>query len=128
MTTDIDADTKTLDPGEIQRLTQVLNSSFDVRALLFFMILDEDGDQYVTKDELGHFFKKYLRNMNTFDNNRVLEVIPVLLQKFRFDQVRQLIGASAYANSHPYSMNISSRIRASITRSSTSRSLMTQPY
>ena len=97
MTTDIDADTKTLDRSEIQRLTRVLNSTFEVRALLFFMMLDEDGDQYVTKDELAHFYEEYLTGLKTFDSTRVQEVIPVLLQKFRFDQVRQLIDESAYA-------------------------------
>jgi hypothetical protein len=88
MTTEIDEDTKMLDPGEIQRLTRVLNGPFDVRALLFFMILDEDSDHYVTKKELTHFFTKYLKTVSTFDTNRLQEVIPVLLQKFNFDRVR----------------------------------------
>jgi hypothetical protein len=88
MTTDIDADTKMLDRGEIQRLTRVLNSTFEVRALLFFMMLDEDGDHYVTKEELAHFYETYLTGLKTFDKSRVQEVIPVLLQKFRFDQVK----------------------------------------
>jgi hypothetical protein len=59
----------------------------DVRALLFFMMLDEDHDQYVTNTELSEFYEEYFKGIKTFDSNRVTEVIQVLLQKFHLDQV-----------------------------------------
>ena len=96
MSSESNSDTKTLDRGDIQRLTRVLNSSFDVRALLFFMILDE-SDHYVTKEELARFYEKYLTDLKTFDNERMQEVIPVLLQKFRLDQVRTLLACLKYS-------------------------------
>ena len=88
MSTETDVDITKLDRGEIQRLTRILNSTFDVRALLFFMILDENGDHHVTREELAQFYEKYLTHLKTFDNERMQEVIPVLLQKFRLHQVR----------------------------------------
>ena len=97
MSSESNADTETLNRGDIQRLTRVLNSSFDVRALLFFMILDDDGDQYVTKGELTHFYEKYLTDLKTFDNERMQEVISVLLQKFRLEQVRTRLAFLTYS-------------------------------
>lgn len=78
-----------INKNEIQKLTRVLNGTIDVRALLFFMMLDEDNDQYVSDNELSGFYEKYLKGLKTFDNNRLTEVIPVLLNKFHLDQVRK---------------------------------------
>lgn len=76
--------------GDVRRLTRILNSTMDVRALLFFMMLDEDGDRYITGNELAFFYEKYFQGLKAFDNERLQEVIHVLLQKFRLDEVRTI--------------------------------------
>jgi Ca2+-binding EF-hand superfamily protein len=75
---------------QVQKLTRVLNSTMDVRALLFFMILDASGNWYITDDGLAKFYEKYLKNLKSFDNTRSQEIIQVLLQKFHFDQKSQI--------------------------------------
>ncbi|CAF1196565.1 unnamed protein product [Adineta ricciae] len=84
--TDDDDSIKTLSKCEVRKLTRALNSTMDVRALLFFMMLDEDGDRYITSNELAFFYEKYLQGLKTFDANRLQEVIQVLLKKFHLDQ------------------------------------------
>lgn len=78
---------KTLNKSQLQKLTRVLNSTMDVRALLFFMMLDEADDRYITREEIVRFYEKYLTHLKTFDNERLQEVISALLKKFHFDQV-----------------------------------------
>jgi len=81
--------TKELNKNQIQKLTRVLNGTMDVRSLLFFMMLDEANDGYITTNDLSQFYEKYLKGLKTFDNNRLQDVIQVLLQKFHLDQVRK---------------------------------------
>ena len=81
---------KTLTRTQIQKLTRVLNSTTDVRALLFFMILDEDGDQQVASHEFIEFYEKYLSSLKVFGDDRIQVVITVLLQKFKFNEVSDL--------------------------------------
>jgi hypothetical protein len=78
---------KSLNRVQIQKLTRVLNATMDVRALLFFMMLDENGDGYVSDVELAQFYEQYLKVLKTFDNERLEEVRQVLLQKFRLHEV-----------------------------------------
>ncbi|UJR36832.1 hypothetical protein I4U23_029545 [Adineta vaga] len=75
-------DIDVLDKSQIQKLTRVLNSTMDVRALLFFMMLDESGDGYVTDTELSQFYEEYFKGLKTFDNERLQEVDQVLREKF----------------------------------------------
>ncbi|CAF3796775.1 unnamed protein product, partial [Adineta steineri] len=84
--TDDDEVIKTLNKIEVQKLTRILNSTMDVRALVFFMMLDKNSDYYITNNELASFYEKYLQHLKTFDENRLQEVIQVLLQKFHLDQ------------------------------------------
>ncbi|CAF1211376.1 unnamed protein product [Adineta ricciae] len=77
-----DEDIKVLDKAQVQKLTRVLNGTLDVRAFLFFMMLDENSDGFISDNELSQFYEEYLRNLKTFDNNRSQEVSQVLLQKF----------------------------------------------
>ena len=88
--TDDDEDIQTLNKIEVQRLTRVLNSTMDVRALVFFMMLDEDNDQYINQNELAHFYEEYLKNLKTFDANRLQEVIRALLNKFHLEENHRL--------------------------------------
>jgi hypothetical protein len=81
--------TKELNKNQIQKLTRVLNGTMDVRSLLFFMMLDEANDGYITTNDLSQFYEKYLKDLKTFDNNRLQDVIQVLLQKFHLDQVKK---------------------------------------
>jgi hypothetical protein len=74
---------------DLQKLTRLLNSTIDVRALLFFMMLDENNDGYITNDELTRFYEMYFIELKTFDHHRLQEIIHVLLGKFHFDQVEQ---------------------------------------
>lgn len=87
--TSTDDDIKILSKLEVQKLTRILNSTIDVRILIFFMMLDENNDHYITNNELTCFYEKYLKDLKTFDNNRLQEVIQVLLQKFHLDQVKE---------------------------------------
>ena len=64
---------------EVQKLTRVLNSTMDVRSLLFFMMLDENHDRYVTRQELSRFYEQYLSDLKTFDGHRQQAFIDVLL-------------------------------------------------
>ncbi|CAF3549158.1 unnamed protein product [Rotaria sp. Silwood1] len=90
LSTDNNKDIQTLSKSEVQKLTRILNSTIDVRALVFFLILDEAGDDYVTSNGLTQFYEKYLKYLKTFDENRLQEVIQVLLQKFHLDQKSQI--------------------------------------
>ena len=85
--TDDEETIQTLSRFQVQKLTRILNSTMDVRALLFFLMLDEDNDRYVTKNGLAGFYEKYFKVIKTFDENRLQEVIQALLQKFHLDQV-----------------------------------------
>ena len=78
---------KALNKTEIRTLTRILNSTIDVRALLFFMMLDENGNDFITRQGFIDFYEKYLTELKTFDDERLQEVIKVLLQKFHLDQV-----------------------------------------
>lgn len=71
----------------IQKLTRVLTSTIDVRCLLFFKMLDENRDEYVSRRELSSFYKKYLNNIESFDKNRIRRFIEILLKKFHLDIV-----------------------------------------
>ncbi|CAF3973602.1 unnamed protein product [Rotaria sp. Silwood2] len=85
-----DENSRTLNKFEVQKLTRVLNGAVDVRTLLFFMILDENDKNYITNRGLSQFYENYLENLKTFDNDRLQEVIQVLLQKFHLDQKLQI--------------------------------------
>jgi hypothetical protein len=67
-------------------LTRILNSTLDVRALVFFMMLDEDDDNHVTRDELSQFFKLYFKT-GSLSTNRVQEAVQVVLQRFHLETV-----------------------------------------
>lgn len=86
--TDNDEEIKTLSNLQVQKLTRILNSTMDVRALLFFMMLDENNDRYITNNGFKFFYEKHFEDLKTFDKNRLQEVLQVLLQKFHLDQVR----------------------------------------
>lgn len=72
---------------EIQRLLRILNSTIEVRAFLFFMILSEDEDVYVTEAGLTTFYRAYFKALKTLNENRIQEIIRALVQKFHLDQV-----------------------------------------
>ncbi|CAF4339408.1 unnamed protein product, partial [Rotaria magnacalcarata] len=58
----------------------------EVRALVFFMILDEAGDEYVTRAGMTEFYEKYFRGLKTLVGDRIQEVVQGLLQKFHLDR------------------------------------------
>lgn len=77
-----------LNKSEIRKLTRILNSTIDVRSLIFFMMVDENGNDFITRDGLANFYREYLKNLKTFDDERTNQVIQIVLQRFRLDQVR----------------------------------------
>ncbi|CAF4737076.1 unnamed protein product [Rotaria socialis] len=79
-------DVKTLTKLQAQKLTCILNGTMEVRALVFFMILDETGDEYVTRAGMTDFYEEYFKGLKILDGDRIQEVIQVLLQKFHLDQ------------------------------------------
>ena len=75
-----------LSKAEVQKLTRALNGPIDVRSLLFFMMLDENNDRFVTQQELSQFYNEYLKALKTFDSQRQQEFVDVLSQKFQLNQ------------------------------------------
>ena len=78
---------KTLQKIEVQKLTRVLNGTVDVRALLFFKMLDAKHDEIITRNGLRQFYEQYLKALKTFDSERLEEFIQVLSTKFHLDEV-----------------------------------------
>ena len=78
-----------LDKSEVHHLTRALTGTLDVRALLFFNILDAHSDQYITAVGLAQFYEEYFKGIKSFDKNRLAEVMPVLLSKFHLDEVEK---------------------------------------
>ena len=83
-----------LDATEVQKLTRALTGTLDVRALLFFIILDANSDQYITAVGLTQFYEEYLKGIKTFGKDRATEVIPALLNKFHLDQVERFFSSN----------------------------------
>ncbi|CAM4780395.1 unnamed protein product, partial [Rotaria magnacalcarata] len=77
---------KTVTIPQAQKLTCILNSTMEVRALVFFLILDEAGDEYVTRAGMTEFYEKYFKGLKTLDGDRIQEVVQGLLQKFHLDR------------------------------------------
>jgi hypothetical protein len=67
-------------------LTRVLNSTLDVRILLFFMMLDENGDNRMTKNEMGDYLQLYLKSIS-IDPDELQEAVQTLVQRFYSDEV-----------------------------------------
>ena len=95
-----------LSARDVQILTRVLTGSFDARALLFFDMIDIDGDRRVTREELIQFFTDYLEGFSSLkimneseDGERRQTILRILLEKFHlnqatfidFDQFYQLV-------------------------------------
>lgn len=82
-----------LSARDVQILTRVLTGSFDARALLFFDMIDIDGDRRVTREELIQFFTDYLEGFSSLkilneseDGERRQTILQILLQKFHLNQ------------------------------------------
>jgi Ca2+-binding EF-hand superfamily protein len=78
---------------DVQILTRVLMGSFDARALLFFDMIDIDGDRQVTREELIQFFTHYLEGFSSLkilneaeDGERRQTILRILLEKFHLQQ------------------------------------------
>lgn len=82
------SDKKELSRSEVERLTRALNGTLDIRTLLFFIMLDESDDRYVTSAEVAEFYQTYLKGIKSFDMERSEEVVNALLHKFHLDEVR----------------------------------------
>lgn len=82
--------------SEIIKITRILNSTTDVKALLFFMIIDEDGDRFVTNQEFRAFYERYLSDVQAFDNDRRQAVINALFQKFDLHEVKIYLNLMDY--------------------------------
>lgn len=81
-----DVNIQHLDKIQVQKLARILNSTVDVRALVFFKVIDEDEDQYVSAIELRRFYEKYLATLTTFDHERIDTLVRAMLQKFGLDK------------------------------------------
>ena len=84
------ADKKDLNAREIQKLTRVLNGTSEVRALVFFMMLNENDNQHITNTEVKQFYETYLTGLKSFDQERVQEIVQALIQKFHLDEVKTI--------------------------------------
>ncbi|CAF3252236.1 unnamed protein product [Rotaria socialis] len=59
-------DIETLTKIEAQKLTRILNGTIEVRALVFFMILDEAGDDYVIRTGMAEFYVQYFKGLANY--------------------------------------------------------------
>ena len=82
---------------DVQVLTRVLTGSFDARALLFFDMIDIDGDRRVTREELLKFFIDYLDGFVSLrilnegeDGERRQTILRILLEKFHLQQATSI--------------------------------------
>jgi len=67
-------------------LTRVLNSTLEVRILLFFMMLDENSDNRLIKNEMSQWFQLYLKSIKV-DSDILQEAVQTLVEKFFSDEV-----------------------------------------
>lgn len=79
-------DESTVNQNSLIKLTRTLNSTLEVRALLFFKVLDEDDDNCVTKEEMEEFLKVYFKSMK-FETGYLQDAVQVLLNNFHFETV-----------------------------------------
>jgi hypothetical protein len=86
-----------LSTRDVHILTRVLTGSFDARSLLFFNIIDIDGDQRVTGEELMKFFADYLDQIDslkifkeTEDGGRRQTILKIILDKFHLNQTTNI--------------------------------------
>lgn len=80
-------DTITFSKLEVERLIRILNATIEVRAFIFFLILSEDENAYVTEAGLTAFYRAYFKALKTLDENRIQDSIKMLIQKFQLDHV-----------------------------------------
>jgi hypothetical protein len=95
-----------LNQREIHLLTRALTGSFAVRTLLFFDVIDVDGDHRVSREEFIQFFIDYLDGIPSLkifneaeDGERRRTVLRIILTKFHlneasyidFDQFYELV-------------------------------------
>lgn len=73
---------------DVQKIIRILNSTLDVRALIFFAILDDQQDDFITREGFREFYETYLKGIKSFNRNRIPEYIEALLQKFHLQDVR----------------------------------------
>lgn len=79
---------------DVHTITRVLTGSFAARVLLFFNMIDTDGDRYVTGSELLQFFKDYTDSImccSTLDEEEQNEedrkmILTLILEKFHLDE------------------------------------------
>jgi Ca2+-binding EF-hand superfamily protein len=87
-----------LNMRDVHTITRVLTGSFDARVLLFFNMIDTDGDLYVTRSELLQFFKDYTDSIDTCNTVNEAEqnetgravILSVILKKFRLDEASNI--------------------------------------
>jgi hypothetical protein len=83
----VSSDVPSMNQSNVIGLTRALNSSLDVRILVFFMMLDENGNNVVTRNVLSQFLERYFKSMK-FDTSRLQEAVQILLQRFHLKTVR----------------------------------------
>lgn len=73
--------------SNVIKLTRILNSTVDVRALMFFMMLDENGDNHVSTNEFVRFLQRYFEIIVKSNNNHLKEALRTLIQRFHLERV-----------------------------------------
>ncbi|CAF1361000.1 unnamed protein product [Rotaria magnacalcarata] len=85
--------------NDVQKLNRVLNSTIDVRVLLFFkMICGNDNDD-VNAEQLTQFFEEYFNRTSIFNQDKLQEVLRIVRQQFHlvekshidFDEFYQIV-------------------------------------
>ncbi|CAF0824051.1 unnamed protein product, partial [Didymodactylos carnosus] len=71
----------TLSIDDLQKITRVLNSTFDTRTLVFFIMLDSNDDKFISGRELQKFYEQYLSEIKSLSVEKRDEVIKTLQRK-----------------------------------------------
>jgi hypothetical protein len=79
-------DSSLMSERNVINLTRVLSGTLDVRILLFFMMLDENSDNLLIKNEMTQWFQLYLKSIKV-DSDILQEAVQTLVKKFFSDEV-----------------------------------------
>lgn len=76
-----------LNRTQIGNLICVLNSTIEVRALVFFKMLRGRNENCITKESLAEFYCKYYEGLKIFKETDIKHIIEPVIKKFHLDEV-----------------------------------------
>ncbi|CAF4650582.1 unnamed protein product [Rotaria socialis] len=74
----------------VHKMTRILTSTMEVRSLLFFAIMDEEQDDFVTTEGFVEFFESYLKGIRSFNHALIPEYVRALVKKFHLQHQSEI--------------------------------------